>query len=310
MFKRITARSIGALTLRNMKCFFRDKAAVFFSFLSPLIILLLYVLFLGDIQSNGINEILNSISEEHPELIYNPDLIKPFVSSWLICGVLAVSSITVTLGTAYVMVNDQVRNINSDFNTSPVSKFSILLSYFFSTLIISILINLGILIIGQVYLLLTGGFFMGTLNLLGIIGVILLSLFSSAFLVVFIASLIKSENAYGALSTIVGTLIGFLIGAYMPISMFPVPIQFISNIIPGSHSNALLKNLIMEDYLKNLLPGAPENVLDIIRDSMSINIYLGDAKIPIWAMFVTVGVSIIVFMLINLMLYMRKRKMK
>lgn len=38
---------LKAMVIRNLKLFFRDKAAVFFSLLGVLIIIFLYVLFLG-----------------------------------------------------------------------------------------------------------------------------------------------------------------------------------------------------------------------------------------------------------------------
>jgi multidrug/hemolysin transport system permease protein len=44
---------ILALTKRHLKLFFRDKASVFFSLLSVIIIIALYVLFLGDMISGS-----------------------------------------------------------------------------------------------------------------------------------------------------------------------------------------------------------------------------------------------------------------
>ena len=38
------------LTVRNLKLFLKDKMQVFFSLLAPLIVLFLYVAFLGDVQ--------------------------------------------------------------------------------------------------------------------------------------------------------------------------------------------------------------------------------------------------------------------
>lgn len=46
------------MTARNLKIFLKDKANIFFSLLAPLIVLALYVLFLGRVQADGINESL------------------------------------------------------------------------------------------------------------------------------------------------------------------------------------------------------------------------------------------------------------
>ena len=46
--------ALWLLTRRNLKIFLKDKANVFFSLLAPLIVLVLYVLFLGRIQEDGL----------------------------------------------------------------------------------------------------------------------------------------------------------------------------------------------------------------------------------------------------------------
>ena len=42
--------ALGQIVKRCLKMFFKDGMSVFFSLLAPLIVFLLYVLFLGDIQ--------------------------------------------------------------------------------------------------------------------------------------------------------------------------------------------------------------------------------------------------------------------
>ena len=46
--------TLRQMTLRNIKIFLKDRAAVFFSLLAPLIVLMLYILFLGDIQVSSV----------------------------------------------------------------------------------------------------------------------------------------------------------------------------------------------------------------------------------------------------------------
>ena len=56
--------ALWLLTRRNLKIFLKDKAIVFFSLLAPLIVLVLYVLFLGRIQEDGL---LAALEEEDGE---------------------------------------------------------------------------------------------------------------------------------------------------------------------------------------------------------------------------------------------------
>ena len=46
--------ALARLTARNWKVFVKDRANVFFALLAPLIVLALYVLFLGRIQVDGL----------------------------------------------------------------------------------------------------------------------------------------------------------------------------------------------------------------------------------------------------------------
>lgn len=297
--------SVWALTKRNIKCYFRDKVSVFFSFLSPLIVLLLYILFLGEVQTSAVITILNGI-----EVPVNNALVSNFVSSWLICGVLSVTMLTVTLGASEIIVSDKSKNIYSDFIVAPVSKFKVMLSYFLSIFIISFVINFVLIVISQIYLLATGAAMFSFTQFISLIGIITLSLLSSTFLIVFLVSFIKSTNAYSVLATIVGTLVGFLIGAYMPIGMFPTPIQVISNLIPASYTNVLLKNIIMQPYLTKLIPAGFPEAINSFKNNFSMNIYLGSYRIPEFVMLIALVLSVVVFMLLNLIHYRKKHTVK
>ena len=77
------------LVLRNTRLYLRDKAAVFFSFLSVIIIIFMYVLFLGKMQENNLSEAYSNIEG-----------IDWLVSSWIMAGNLTVSTVTVQIGRA------------------------------------------------------------------------------------------------------------------------------------------------------------------------------------------------------------------
>ena len=76
---------------RNLMVFFRDKSAVFFSLLSALIIVALYALFLGDTMTQGYEAV--------PE-------VRALMDSWIVAGILAITSITTTMGAYGTMVDE------------------------------------------------------------------------------------------------------------------------------------------------------------------------------------------------------------
>jgi len=71
------------LARRNLTVFFRDKAAVFFSLLSALIVFGLYIFFLGDLWTSNLESIVNG---------------QEIMDSWLIAGLLTITSFTSAMG--------------------------------------------------------------------------------------------------------------------------------------------------------------------------------------------------------------------
>ena len=128
---------IFSLSLRNLKLFVRDKALVFFSFLSVIIILGLYVLFLGEIQISNIRESLGLNIPEIDALVY----------AWMLPGLIAVASMTLSLGNMGRLVDDaQEENLN-DFLVSPLKRWQLILSYLLSSVTITSFISIIMFII-------------------------------------------------------------------------------------------------------------------------------------------------------------------
>jgi len=88
------------LARRNLTVFFRDKAAVFFSLLSALIVFGLYIFFLGDLWTSNLESIVNG---------------QEIMDSWLIAGLLTITSFTSAMGAYGVMVEDKARGISKIF---------------------------------------------------------------------------------------------------------------------------------------------------------------------------------------------------
>ena len=83
------------LTARNIKMYIRDKGAVFFSLLSALIVICLMVFFLGDMNIDGIVELLDAFSSgEQEENKKNAELL---VLAWTSAGILSINAVTVSL---------------------------------------------------------------------------------------------------------------------------------------------------------------------------------------------------------------------
>ena len=81
--------ALSRLVRRNLKLFLKDKAAVFFSLLAPMIVLLLFLLFLGDMQVDTVAGFLDAAG-----VAYTDKTVHAFVDSWMFAGVMGVACIT------------------------------------------------------------------------------------------------------------------------------------------------------------------------------------------------------------------------
>ncbi|NLA53473.1 MAG: ABC transporter permease, partial [Clostridiales bacterium] len=201
-----------SLLVRNLKVYFRDRASVFFSLLSVIIIFLLYTLFLGDAWSGG-SEFEGAVG------------VRGLMDSWLMAGLLAVVSVTATLGAYGIMVEDRSRKIIKDFYSSPLSRAGLTGGYILSAFIIGLIMSLITAALAIAFISLRGGALPVPSALLKTAGMILISTFSNTAMVLFLVSFISSNKAFSTVSTLIGTLIGCLTGVYVHIGQLPPTVQ-------------------------------------------------------------------------------------
>ena len=116
-----------AFLRRNLLVFFKDRAAVFFSLLSSLIILGLYILFLG-------NVIISDFEDKIPNA-------HEIMTNWIMAGLLAASTATTTLGGLGVMIGDKAKKIDRDLYVSPISRRKLALGYVLNAMIIGYILT-------------------------------------------------------------------------------------------------------------------------------------------------------------------------
>ena len=254
-----------SIAQRNLRLFFRDKTAVFFSLLSVLIIIGLYVLFLGDTITSGMGE-----AGENARFL---------VDSWIMAGLLAITSMTTTMGAFGVMIDDRHLKIMKDFSASPLKRSSLVGGYITSSLMIGIIISLITLVLAELYILAYGGELLSLLNVFKVLGLIVLSVLSSCAMMFFFVSFLKTPNSFATASTVMGTLIGFLTGIYIPIGNLPEAVQFVVKIFPVSHAGALFRQVMMEEPMAEVFANAPADAVDSFREMMGVTYSFGDYQL-------------------------------
>lgn len=282
-------RKIMALSIRNLRLFVRDKALVFFSFLSVIIILGLYVLFLGDIQVQNIRSMIQMDIPEIDALVY----------AWMLPGLIAVASITLSLGNMGRLVDDaQGENLN-DFLVSPLKRTQLILSYLISSIIITSFISVCMFALSIVIVKLKGGPWLNPEQILQSLGIIVLLIISSALLSLYIASWVKTQNTYGVVNSMVGTFIGFVTGAYMPMGIMPVFVQNMFNILPVSLGASLLRQVYLSPILDTVFKNAPVEMLSEYRYFQGVDLKVFGRILTPEFMYIGIFVSIVLLFILN-----------
>nr|WP_278773345.1 ABC transporter permease [Limosilactobacillus mucosae] len=276
---------------RNLKIYFQDKAAVFFSMLSVIIIFALYIFFIGDSISSGLKFL------PHPNRL---------MRAWMSAGMLASASITTSLGAYGVMISDRENKTIKDFYSSPVSRRQIAGGYIITGFIISIIMSIFTLIFGEIYMGMIGGAVLDMDILLKLFGVIVLSAFASSAIASFIISFLKTNSAYSAASMIVGTLIGFLVGAYIPIGNLPENVQWLVKYFPCAHSAVLYRQLLMESSIKENFANQPTAVLKETKEILGVVFVYNGHTASAWMSVVALLITGVVFYLLAVLVLIRK----
>ena len=293
------------LVQRNTKVFFKDKGMFFTSLITPLILLLLFVTFLGNVYRD-------SFAMCTPKEIDLPDtIIEGFVGGWLFSSLLAVCCVTVAFCSNMLMVQDKVTGARTDLTMAPVKKSTLALGYYISTSIATLIIC-GVAVVACIIYLSQVGWYLSAQDIvLMCLDVFLLTMFGTALSSV-VNSFLSTQGQISAVGTIVSAAYGFICGAYMPISQFSEGIQTFISFLPGTYGTALLHNHLMGGVLKEMKDNYfPTEVVEKMKDSFDSNLYFFDNKVSVPEMYaILVGAVVLligVYILINV-LKGRKKK--
>lgn len=267
---------------RNLKIFFRQKSAVFFSLLGVFVIIGLYIVFLGDIWASDFD-------------IPGKDIL---MNNWIMAGIVSVASITTTMGAFGMMVEDRERKNSKDFFSAPLKRSEIVGGYIISAYTVGVMMSILAFVLGELYIVSSGGQLLSPLQMLKVLGIILLSVMMSSSLVFFIVSFFSNNSAFTTASTILGTLVGFLTGIYLPIGTLPESVQWVIKLFPVSHAGALMRQVMMETPLQTSFAGIPESYLNGFKKMTGVIYNYGSTTAtPAIHIFVLAGTAVLFFFL-------------
>jgi len=240
----------------------------------------------------------------------DPSILDGVQAAWMIAGVISIACFTIGLNSTLVMVEDKERRTINDFIASPLKPRILWVSYFISAFLITFFLTLLVTVLGFIYLGAATNLALSFTDFLLVVGILALSCLSSVAFMLCVMSFFKTNSTSAAFTGIFSAIIGFLIGAYIPMGMLPVPVQSFTGLIPGTHTSTLLRvALINQTYQTAELP---QSVLNTLNEFFSLEINLFGWVVPQYLMYIYLAASAalfgVVFFLINRVLYKRKRK--
>ena len=294
--------TLRALVKRNVKLFFKDKGMFFTSLITPVILLVLYVSFLG-------NVFRDSVAMNLPADLHLSDtLLDGLVGGQLISSILAVSCVTVSFCANFLMVQDKANGSLRDLRITPVRPAVLAAGYYVATLISSLLVCLTAVAVCLVYVAAVG-WYMTVVDVLCLLGdVVLLVLFGTALSSI-INVFLSTQGQISAVGTIVSSGYGFICGAYMPISSFGVGLQRTLSFLPGTYGTVLMRNHAMRGALAAMEEsGVPADAMKALKDALDCHLYFFDKQVSTPVMYGVLGGTVAVLIAVYVAMHKGKKK--
>ena len=287
---------MSCMVKRNLKLYFRDKGAVFFSLLGVLIVVGLYFLFLGDTYNDSLKEFKNA---------------DEMMSGWIVAGLLSITSLTTTMAAFSTVIVDKERKIFKDFYCAPVSRTSLTMGYIISSALIGLIMTLVTLVLTMIYLVSKSAVTVTPIMILELLGLSVITSFANTSMALFVVTLVNSEKAFSAITGVTSALIGFITGIYIPVGNFPEAVQYVVKCFPTSHSAVLFRNILMEENLKNCAENFPKEAQDKalteLKEVLGVTFKFGETECTTAVSIIIIVATIVLFSVLAIFNLNRKK---
>ncbi|MCL2468084.1 MAG: ABC transporter permease [Micrococcales bacterium] len=279
---------IYRLTRRNLTVFFRDPPAVFFSLLSSLILFVLFIAFLGNLQTQALHDQLPDASNAS---------VNAFVHSWVLASVVMIATMTTSLSALVVFVNDRVTDGFRDFLVTPATRVQMISGYLLASFVVSMILSSAVLVFSQVFLGIFDHAVLGPSKLFAaffsMVGFCLLFASIWSFFVTFV----KSNAVFMSLGTIIGTAGGFLAGAYITVGTLPTGVVTFMNLLPLNPAATLMRQSFTASTLDSLT--STEQATTIVREEYGLNLLVANTSVSAWLLWFLFVLLFAIFLFIG-----------
>ena len=282
-------KTLLMLTGRNVKMYFKDKGMFFTSLITPLILIVLFLTFLGNIYRQNFLSII-------PEGVEVPNaLSEAFAGGFLFSALLSVCCVTVAFCSNLLVIQDKVTGARRD-------------------IIMTLIICMTALCVGFLYLGKVGWYLSASDVILCVCDVVLLTFFGTALSSV-VNYPLSTQGQASAVGTIVSSMYGFISGAYMPISQFSSGIKTFISCLPGTYGTILLHRHFINGVMRELEGEyVPDIIVDEFRAAFDMRAELFGHELNDVHMYLILGGAtlflIILYVILNLFKKNKKNRIK
>lgn len=284
-----------AIVRRNLQIFFRDRLNVFFSLLGAVILFGLYTLFLGNLQIADLADSLPGATTGE---------VQAFVDSWMFAGIVLITTVTTGLGGLAVLVDDDQSGRFRDFLVAPLRRGQLVLGYLLSAAAVAVILSVVVLILSVVYLGVLRGTWLSPAAIVRSLMIVVLSCVAFTAFSALIVSFVRTNGAFSGLATIVGTVLGFIAAAYIPIGAFPDTVASVVAALPFAQAGMLLRREFSEGTLATITADAPGAEVPL-RAFYGLDLTIGDWAVSAWFV---IGVLVAIALVCTILSAVRIRR--
>ena len=224
---------------RNILMYYRDRAGVFFSFLTTLIILILMIAFLGEANVASTLDVLGVGADN--ERLHALCLII----TWTVAGIIVVNAVSISMTMIGFMVRDEESHKLSAFLVAPVKRSVYVAGYIIAASIVSFIMCIFTYLIGELYIYTIGGI-TASFAETAVVAVIIFSIiFSTSAFVFLCASFAKTNSAYAGIASVISSLAGFLAAIYIPYGGMPGWLRSVLRFVPAFQGSSALREVLL-----------------------------------------------------------------
>ncbi len=289
---------MSKLIYRNLALYFKDKVAVFFSLVGALILIGVYVLFLSENLSSSVISVVGDTLNKK-DLAY-------LINSFILAGMLSITSVTSCLGALGFLVNDKEKKVIKDFKSSPLSFWTYPIAAVISGVVVGFIMSVISFSVYSLFIYFNTGYFYSVLTIIRTITLILIAAIMSSSLMGLIVSLLKTNSAFSSVSLLTGTLLGFVNGLYIPIGQMSNFMQNILKLLPFSHIATLFRKTLMEQAIIVNFQDAPVSALTNFKETLGVSLTFNNEPITLTYSLVFIGLITIVSLILFFISFRRK----